>query len=167
MDKLKFGLAASALLLALNVNAAEPFYLGAQVNYINGDTGYGDVNPMALSINGGYQLNPNIALEARIGVGVTDDTVIGVDVELDQYYAGYVVGSYPLSKEFSVYGMVGFSDVEITATANGRSASASDDGISYGLGGVYNFNNNIGLNLEYVLLAEDINSLNFGVTYKF
>ncbi|MBY6019574.1 porin family protein [Ferrimonas balearica] len=146
-------------------------YIGGQLNYFDLDTGLGSVNPMALTFLGGYQFNPYLALEGRIGVGVTDDDLTiwdeTVSVEVDHYYAGYLVGTLPLTDWVSVYGLLGYAETKISASSGGNSADESDNDLSYGLGLKMNASENAGFTLEYIELYDDVSSLNLGFTYQF
>ncbi|MBY5993325.1 porin family protein [Ferrimonas balearica] len=153
-----------------NLDQGSP-YFGGQLNYLDGDTGLGTVNPIGLTLLGGYQFNPYLGLEARLGFGVSDDSITfmetDIDLELDHYYAGYLVGTLPISDWVSVYGLLGFADAELTASALGQSESASENDFSYGLGLKLGGTENAAFTLEYVSLVEDLDSLNLGFTYRF
>ncbi len=147
-------------------------YVGGQLNYLTFDTGFGDVNPIGLTALGGYQFNPYLALEARIGVGLTDDSLKGmfldeISLELDRYFGGYLVGTVPLSDWVAIYGMAGFVDAKISAKMEGQSVSESDNEFSFGAGLKLYGTESAAFTLEYLVMFEDVDTLNLGFTYRF
>ncbi|MBY6187469.1 porin family protein [Marinobacter hydrocarbonoclasticus] len=167
---LALGAALMAAPAAANLDQGSP-YLGGQINYLDVDTGLGSVNPIGLTLLGGYQFSPYLGLEARIGFGLSDDDLffeeIPIGLELDTYYAGYLVGTLPMSDWVSVYAMLGFADAELTASALDQNESASENDFSYGIGLKLGGTENAAFTLEYLSLVEDLNTLNLGFTYRF
>lgn len=174
------------LLAASSAFAAEPpapgFYAG--VNYTNTDykeSGFPTVNPAALVFKLGKELNPNIAIEGRLGIGMFDDSIgiagippITVSLDIDNFYGVYFKGMLPTGS-ITPYGLIGWTKGKLTATAtNGVisvSASDSDSSMSYGIGVDFQMSKTAALNLEYgQLLKGDgykLNGFSAGVTFKF
>ncbi|MNJ63544.1 OmpA-like transmembrane domain protein [compost metagenome] len=137
----------------------------------------------ALIAHAGYQFNPNVAVEARLGVGAGDDStnydVMGVDVvekwEVNNYFAVLAKVSLPLGEYVSVYGFGGYNrlSLENSATASymGYSASgsveASDTSLTYGVGASVNVTKQLSLNTEYQVMFDDVDSMGVSVSYKF
>ncbi|MBY5922704.1 porin family protein [Ferrimonas balearica] len=146
-------------------------YFGGQLNYMTFDTGFGDVNPMALTVLGGYQFNPYLALEGRVGIGMTDDNLEmwsnDVSFELDRYFGGYLVATAPLSDWVAIYGMAGFTDAKVSAKIDSQKGSESDSEFSYGAGLKLYGTENAAFTLEYLVMFDDIDTLNLGFTYRF
>jgi len=67
-------------------------YVGVQYGLFTYDeVGFPDVEPTALVGRYGRFINDNVAVEGRFGFGLQDDTVLGVDVEIDTFFGVYGV----------------------------------------------------------------------------
>lgn len=96
----------------------------------------------ALTGRFGYFVANQIAIEGRLGFGLSDDTVtvndfgqtVDVDFEIDRLFGIYAVGHLPLSNTASLYAVLGFTDIKATFSAEGLSFSGTDSGFSYGAG---------------------------------
>ena len=136
-----------------------------------------DFDPTVLVGRFGKFFNKNFALEGRLGIGLQDDTQhlsqFGFDgtVEIDTILGVNGVGNANISETSSVYGLIGFSRVEGTATALGFSNSDDDTGLSFGVGADLGISNNVSLNIEYVSYLSksdfDFSTLGFGVVFDF
>ena len=112
----------------------------------------------ALAVRGGYYFNKYFSVEGRLGFGVGDDTKTvstapqeDIKIEIDYMLGVYAVGHLPLSDRFQLYGLVGYTKGELTATLiqTGESSSDDDSDLSYGVGAEYDMTNNWSLGLEY------------------
>lgn len=163
--------AIAAALVLLAPSAFANGYLGGQFNYLDGDTGAGGVRLPAVTLLTGYQYNDYIGLEARVGFGVGDDSVTSngtkVEYELDYYYGGYLVGTFPLAKRFDIYALAGYAKAEAKVRSNGNDIKGDDSKFSYGAGLKWNANRNWTFSAEYLMLVEDLDSVNVGITYRF
>ena len=167
---------ALAALCSLGSAAAqEGGYSG--VSYVWGsyqEDGFPSADPQALAFRLGWQLHRNIAVEARAGFGVGDDTVTfrgaPVEVKLDHYFGVYGKGIAPLSEGFAVYGLVGLVGGKATATGFGYSASSSDTGLSLGVGFDLALGRHWALSLEWTELFKDadftVRATSFGMLYR-
>ncbi|MDX1693386.1 MAG: porin family protein [Ketobacteraceae bacterium] len=157
---------AGAALLASNVASAE---LYGGVNYMAAELEVGstDFDLGALYGRFGSQFNENLSGELRVGVGVSDDEVLGFNVEIDKYFGGYVRGSVPLNDGIMPYIIVGITDVDIDTDAG----SDSDEDLSYGIGLDFKIDNQLMLNLEYMNMYDDddveITGLSIGAAATF
>ena len=133
-------LAASAT-PALGADAGDT-YAGGGLGRVSYDTN-ADVtlNPTAMVGRLGYHVTDHIAIEARLGVGLSsDDTAIdsggNVEIALKQLAGAYAVGHLPITRGVSVYGLAGFTygRAEFTGSAEGFSDTANDTGLSWGIG---------------------------------
>ena len=139
------------------------------------EEGFSAVNPTIFGGKIGKQLNPNFAIEGRVGIGIADDTVdaggLPVTVEIDYYFGVYGKGILPLSSTASVYGLLGFTHAKLTASAAGFSFSDSDGDISYGIGGELGVSPTTSVSLEFARLLKGdgyrIDGLSLGVSFKF
>ena len=142
------------LALALMTTTAPAMAANAGDAYVGGGftrTGYEqqgapEFNPSALIGRLGYYVTDNVAIEGRLGSGLSsDDTDIRVnganinaEVDLKGLAGAYAVGHLPISRAMSVYGLAGFSyaEAEITTSAGSlsRSQTTDDTGFSYGVG---------------------------------
>jgi OOP family OmpA-OmpF porin len=152
---------------------------GVVASVDNTDTGY--------KLFGGYQLNKNIGFEAAyvnlgsLTANATYATPAGSPVRSNTDIDGYqlsAVGILPLNDAFSVFGKVGafFSKSDSTATTSLTSVSANADNTdwTYGLGGNWQFNPNIGLRAEWerfqglgISKSSDADLYSLGVVYRF
>jgi hypothetical protein len=172
---LAFGLTAAATVCA-QATTWQGMYAGVTLTRAEyKEEGFSAVNPTVVGGKIGKQFNPNFAVEGRFGIGVADDTVdaggLPVTVEIDYYFGVYGKGILPLSSAASVYGLLGFTQAKLTASAAGFSASDSDGDISFGLGGEFNVSPKTSVSLEFARLLKGdgyrIDGLSLGVSFKF
>ena len=140
--------AAVAVTGFLNVPAhGEGLYLGGSLgaphfpDTVNGvDGGSSGVSG---KLFGGYQVNPNFAVEA----GIADLGRISNGTGSIRSHGEYLdaVGLLPLGHDFSLLGSAGLAHVNLN-TSNGDSSGA---GLKLGLGGEYALNRNVSLRGEY------------------
>ncbi|MBL1259380.1 MAG: outer membrane beta-barrel protein [Thiotrichaceae bacterium] len=127
----------------------------------------------------GSFINNYLALEARVGFGLSDDkvTISGFDaalehaiinqygIEIENIFGFYLLGNMPVSNYLNVYGLVGVSSVGVGTTfdqskihlASGSEVGSLNEtdnltknGLSYGLGTSFKFAGKASLNLEYM-----------------
>lgn len=172
-------LAASAL-VAASTASAEGFYLGLgyQIGTYD-EKGIPEADLSAIKLEAGTYFLENIALEAHVNLGMDDDTVavpvagtsVDVDVELESAASLFLKGDLEVSPDFNLYGLLGFSQVKVEASAQGFSESSSDTGFSYGAGAEMGFGNQVYVSAEYVSYisedAYDYDGINLGVHKKF
>ena len=138
------------------------------------EDGSSDINPTALIARFGTYTTENFSIEGRYGVGLTDDTIavisgVPINIEIDSIMGLYGVVHSDVSADASFYALLGFSKVDLTATANipglgSVSVDNSDSGVSFGAG------LDIGrLNIEFIqYLSEtdyDFTAISFGGTF--
>ncbi|MEQ1591200.1 MAG: outer membrane beta-barrel protein [Thiobacillaceae bacterium] len=152
-------------------------YTGVVASVDNTDTGW--------KLFGGYQLNKNIGFEAAyvnlgsLTVNATYATPAGsparANIDVDGFQLS-AVGTLPLNDAFAVFGKVGafFSKLDQTGTgAFAASASTDNTDWTYGLGGNWQFNQNIGLRAEWERFQglgsakKDTDLYSLGVVYHF
>ena len=151
-------------------------YAGAQYVLVTYDEeGFDDVEPTALVGRVGYFLNDNVAIEGRIGFGLQDDEVeldlgflgtVDVDFEVENLFGIYAAIHSSGSSDTSFYGIFGFSQGELEASALGIDVSEDESGFSYGFG--LNINK---FNIEYMsYLDEDdfeVTAISLGFVTEF
>lgn len=181
MNKSLSLLAASLLCTPLLANAA-PLEQGtpyAGLNYslltLAAPEELEDLEPTALVGKMGYFLVDQIAVEGRLGLGATDDTVndygVPVDMEVDRMYGVYLVGHLPLGDQATLYALVGHSNFKATFSAEGESIPESESGFSYGFGVDLYPSEQFGVNLEYTQYLDetdfDLSAVSLGVKLHF
>ncbi|MCP1727417.1 opacity protein-like surface antigen [Natronospira proteinivora] len=136
-----------------------------------------DANPTLLTGRLGHFFANQVAIEGRLGLGLSDDTVriddfglaVDVDMELDRLFGVYAVGHFPLGQSASIYGLFGFTDAKATFSTNGFSDSDTDSGFSYGFGVDIYSSDQFGLNIEYTQYLDesgyDLSALSLGVKF--
>lgn len=176
------GIAAATLALPaaaqMSMNAA---YIGGQLGQskFGGDCGAPncDTKDTSFRFFGGYQFTPNIAAE----LGYTDLGKVKADVP--GLGSGEVKGtawdlsgvfSWPI-QQFGVFGRLGVARVEAKPGGIFVGDSTSKTGLTWGLGGSYDINRNVGLRLEFQRFrvdsgggdTNDVDNLSIGVLYRF
>lgn len=81
--------------------------------------------------------------EVRLGLGISDDTVFGVDVELDSFLAFSVRGQYDFESGLYLYAAPSYARAEFTASAGGLSVSDDDWEFGFGGGAGYKFSDTV------------------------
>ena len=139
-------IAALALAFMTPAAFAEGFSVGASIGSSKisvDDSSSGidfDSSDVGWKVFGKYMFNDNWGLEVGyVNLGNPDDTILGVniDVEADGIDA-FLIGSYPATESFDLFGKVGFLawDAEISAPGI---PPESDDGtdLAVGIGGAF------------------------------
>lgn len=147
------------------------YHMGSYEN-----TGMPEANPGAIAFRAGGYLNQVIALEARLALGISDDTVRtsainSIDIELDTALSAFIKADVPMTPFVNAYGLLGLTRGEIETSSAGLTASESETGLSYGLGIEGEISRRTSLSIEYVqLLDEDAfeyTAINVGITARF
>jgi len=141
------------------------YHMGSYEN-----TGMPEANPGAIAFRAGGYLNQVIALEARLALGITDDTVNNIDIELDTALSAFIKADVPMTPFVNAYGLLGLTRGEIE-TSTGGLTSESETGLSYGLGIEGEISRRTSLSVEYVLLLDEdafeYTAINVGITARF
>ena len=151
-------------------------YFGAQYSQITyKEDGVEDLNPSALIGRLGLNMSEYLSLEGRIGFGLSNDTamVLGVpvDFESDSLFGAYLLGRLPVSDSFSIYGVIGFTSIEVTASVSGFSVSDDGSDTSFGAGMEFGFSDDVSMSLEYMSYYDkegvSIDAVGLGVNVEF
>lgn len=134
--------------------------------------GFGsDADVGVLFARGGYQLNQNVAFEARLGLITEDDKVNGWNVDIDEIYGAYLKAGLPTQIGLYPYVLLGLTHADVEVRNRGVSASDSDTDISYGIGADYWFNSQVSAGLEFTHYydkgGDEIGGITLGLNYKF
>jgi opacity protein-like surface antigen len=146
---------------------------------LNGNAYNVKASPTALRGIFGYELNPNLAIEALAAFGLSDATVKvngisvpGFTMEIDNVVGVYLKPKTKLNDNMEMFGRVGFARAKGTVSAIGvGSESSSANSFSYGAGLSYAINPTTSLNADYMsYLNKDgfkASGFTFGVGFKF
>lgn len=130
---MKLALASLAVVLAAAPAAFAQGDVELSAGYSNVDVGSADVG--ALTARGSYFFTRHLGVEGEASLGVKDDTVNGVKVELDHSVGAFGVVRAPISDRFQLFGRLGYATSELSASAPlVGSASGDFDGVAYGVG---------------------------------
>jgi OmpA-OmpF porin, OOP family len=149
-------LALSTGALAQMAPTVPNFYVGLEV----GQTDAENEEDTGFKLLGGYQFHRNIA--AEIGYGLLFDKG-GEELTSLEVTA---VGLFPLANQFSLFGKLGFARVE----AESNFGSTDDTSLTFGFGGQFDVNRNLGLRLgwqRYEIEDTDVDFISLGVLWRF
>ena len=144
---------------------AEPgFYLGAKAGKATIDVdGLDSVNGNAFFA--GYAFESGFAIEVEKGSYSSDNAITTADIDTTAIYAAARMGD-----DWFFKAKIGVLSEDVAVSMRDYfsygEASTSDTGLSYGLGGGYQWKNAI-LELEYTLIDADVSAITLGVSYKF
>ncbi len=190
---MKNKIAISAITSGLFLSAGPTFafdtgntYVGAQYAMLTySESDFPDYDLTALVIRGGYFFNKYFSIEGRLGFGIGDDSKTVFDptlgtfdlkLELDNMFGVYGVGHIPVSERVDLYGLIGLTNGESTASATipgFGSVSVSDDesDLSLGVGADFLVTKNFSLNIEYTSYLSksdfDADAISLGANYYF
>jgi len=146
---------ATATLLSVvshTTQADQSSYFGANFSTLNySEEGFSD-DASLTSVNGrlGTNFNENFSGEIRVGTGIGDGSINGINVELDSMYGAYIRGGIKAGESFFPYAVLGYTRGKISASFNRFSASASESDVSFGLGADFFVNEKFTINVEYM-----------------
>lgn len=143
----------SMAVLAAAACADDGGYIGASyVGMTYKEDGIPDAKPASAAVRLGRTLNKNISVEARIGEGVKDDSVpvfgIPVTVKVESFFGVFLRAALPITQQFSAYGLVGYTQGKVSASASGFKLSTTDSDTSYGVGADFAVSKNVVINAE-------------------
>ncbi|KAF0184060.1 MAG: porin family protein [Hyphomonadaceae bacterium] len=141
--------------LAAVVGVAAP--ASAQDTGVYANAGYTHFDADDVTLGGvtgrlGYKFNPNFAVEGEASIGVKDDNVGAVDVELDHAVGVFGVGILPVTPNFEIFGRVGYGQVKASASVPGFNVAADEDGFAFGGGAQYMLTPKFGVRGDYTRL---------------
>ena len=163
--KVRF-LIAGLVLAATSAPAAAQFSSGLAYHYLDS----GDVNLGAVVGSVGYRFVVNDAVsiipELRGGIGVQDDSIQGVDVELDGLFGGVLRLEFNLSDTF--YLQVSPSYARYKASVSFLGQSISDTSNEFGIGGGlgFRFNPRVSAEVAYENI-DDLDVYLIGLRFTF
>jgi hypothetical protein len=148
------GLVAPLGLAASDYSAGGSAYIGGSIGNFSYRTGDQEkLSPKIGLVRVGVQLNPYLAIEGRYGVGLsTEFTTLleGYDLQIDSLYGAYLKGNIPLSSSASLYGLAGYSAIDLRRNFKlSSNERVTDDGASFAGGLDVNLRGNLRLNVEW------------------
>jgi OOP family OmpA-OmpF porin len=141
MKKIAIAVLLSAFVVAPAVAADTGFYAGIKLGSSDKSVGGVSERNSAFGVFGGYSFNPNVAVE----VGYTDLGTAGAGIVKFTSLDVSAVGTFPINQQFSVYGKLGLASTKEEALGLSGTRSAA----TYGLGGQFNVNPNVGIRLGW------------------
>ncbi|MCH4563958.1 porin family protein [Halomonas sp. EGI 63088] len=117
-----------------------------------------DRDSVGLRLRGGAQFNDYFAVEGHLGTGGSDG---GAD--LDYLVGGYAKGILPISPQFRLYGLLGYTEVDFDIDR--------EDDFSYGAGGEFDVAPNLAIGADFMRYLDksnhDFDAASIGLTYRF
>ncbi|WP_236551397.1 outer membrane beta-barrel protein [Billgrantia tianxiuensis] len=113
---------------------------------------------VGLRLNGGMKFNDYLAAEAHLGTGGSDGAV-----DLEYLVGAYAKGILPVSQEFRLYGLAGFTEVDFDIDR--------ESGFSYGGGAEFDVAPNLAIGADYMRYLDKsdytFDAASVGVRYRF
>jgi len=94
----------------------------------------------------GYNFSENFGFEGEGSFGVIGTEEFGEDIDTDWSLGGYIVGRIPVGENFEIFARVGYRAVNFSVEDIG---SETFDGVAYGGGVQWNFDEFNGIRLGY------------------
>jgi hypothetical protein len=119
---------------------------------------------------GGYKYNWYLGGEVRVGTGLTTYETTATEFSVTHFESAYyrMESSNQVAK---LYGLLGFSNVAISADPEIAGRSSNESGISYGIGVGFVTGTKTNLNFEYKVLLDtdetNIETLTMNLDYRF
>jgi len=166
-------IAAVAAMLAPAAARADDSGFHAGVGYTNYSVGdFEDIGALTLRL--GYRANQYVGVEAEYSNGVIDGDFGGLDADVEASGA-FIVGYLPVGERIDVFARAGYSAADLFATGSCGSgctttASTDEEGVSYGIGVVYQLTDRFRVRGEYTRAEGDFRDTDaFGVSgaYQF
>ncbi|WP_144395006.1 porin family protein [Pleionea sediminis] len=156
----------------LSLQASADTNFGGNYSIINAE----DSTPTAITLRGGYEINPLFSVEGRVAKGFSKDSIDGMEAingkaDVDYMYGVYGKLNTTPDKVLNLYGVLGYSYAEFDLRSDLGSISDDEGGFSYGLGLDVMFEDNASINFEWTRLFDtdelEAKTFNVGVTFKF
>lgn len=120
----------------------------------------------ALTLRGGMSFHEILGaeFEASFGLGAEDfGGNLGSQVELENQFAAYLVGRYPVARDFDVLARIGYTTGEFQSSTSGVTGDAEVDGLAFGIGGEYMFTEQFGARADYTRIEAEDDSFDGGI----
>lgn len=159
-------------------NAASENFIGVKTGQMTVDVSGAD-NITPIGVIYGRSLDSvlkNLSIEGEFNYGISggdvDTGIAGVTEEINIWtIALYGAYRYPVSDKVYLKGKLGllYESVEAEASGFGITVSdtATDTGLSLGVGAGFDISDELAVEAEYTLIEEDIDYLSVGLHYRF
>jgi hypothetical protein len=135
---------------------ANGFYIGASAGEIYyKERGLDTIVPSVAFLQIGQQFNSYLAIEARLGGGITGDNFGFFHVDVPLVYGGYFKGMLPVTPWFSVYGIAGVGGLQLHR--NYPDFNSNNVGLSGGVGAEFALYGGARLHAEWARLDSGTN----------
>jgi len=175
----------AAALVAASVGAVADnqhgFYAGVGFSYLDsgvasgleGDSGSVGFN--TVDFIGGYKHSDFIGAEIRVGTGISGDNFVNdsdtaIDASIGHYESLYY-RIESINQVAKLYGLLGYTNIELDFESDTDSESNSDSGMSWGAGIAFILNPKSSMNFEYKTLIDtddsEFTSFSMNFDYRF
>jgi OOP family OmpA-OmpF porin len=141
LKKIVMAILLSVFVVAPAVAAETPFYIGVKIGSATESVTGASESSSAFGVLGGYAINPNFAVEA----GYTDLGAVQSRTVKFTAFDVSAVGFFPISQQISLYGKLGMASTK----EDGGGYSGTRSAVTFGLGGQFSVNQNVGVRLGY------------------
>lgn len=137
--------------------------------YVNGGVALYDTEDAtikALNLRGGIEFNALMGaeFEAAFGLGAEDVSGFsGAQLELENQFAGYFVGRYPVMPRTDVLLRLGYTTGELQLSNSGVSLDDEIDGLAFGIGSTYMFTDAFGIRGDYTRIETSDSNAQGGI----
>ena len=104
----------------------------------------------------GYNFTENFAVEGQASFGISGEETLGVDVDINNSFGGFIKAGLPLDGGHELFVRGGYHFTQFGLSAGNASDSLNSDGVALGAGGQYMFDGANGVRLEYTYF--DVNA---------
>lgn len=126
-------------------------YVGVNAGLLRyNEGGLNTLNPSVFFARLGIPISSYVAIEGRLGTGISSDQTNGYSVSVGAFGGGYVKGSVAIAPTFALYGVVGI--VADTLHRNYGDGDTTDTGFSFGIGGDVTLSRGWLINFEWTRL---------------
>ncbi len=148
-------------------------YVGASIGLLRyEESGLPSVSPGVVVVRAGLPLTSFLAIEGRLGTGISGDQTDGASVSAGTFGGAYAKGALALTPDLSIYGVAGIAVTHLHR--NFLDGDTTNTGLSAGVGGDLTLTRNLALNLEWTYLpggndagrGYDSNLFSVGVNYR-
>lgn len=182
-------LIALASISAFGVKAQSNWNIG--VMYTDQDVGFGDRDMKTAGLILNYKLTEHYSFEARIAKSVKEHKLDWVNPignyreKIDYQNALYFKAAYPIFREFTLYGLAGYTESELEIESFGERQDGSfypatfehkESGFAYGVGLDYEINSQFSIFVEHQklpnyevgsIVSYDWKITSLGINYRF
>ena len=146
----------AAAAVALSLTAAPAFAQDMSNPTVYGSIGYSQIDDDFVTLGGaqvrlGARFTPNFGIEGEGTIGLVDDSIAGIDIDLEHQVAAYAVVFLPINENADLIARVGYSNFEIGVPGG----SADEDTVNYGVGLQYRFDEKNGVRGDYTRMDGD------------